>query len=272
MITFVILTWNSDSFIKKCLDSLIKLCLKEQIKFEIINIDNGSIDHTLDIILNYQKLYPEQINLISFQKNMGTTVSRNAGLKNAKGDYICILDSDTVILNGSLIELCNYLDQNRSVGILAPKLLLPSGEIQNSVKKFPTFIHKFKKVFGIIFFRQVTAVDFYKDFPFEEIRPAATAISAFWFFRKTLLDEVGYLDENIFYSPEDLDFSVRSWEAGKSIIYFPRFVVFHNTQQITHKHPLSKTSLSHLKGLIYYFRKHGGWFSTKHLYQLMNRS
>jgi GT2 family glycosyltransferase len=75
------------------------------------------------------------------------------------------------------------------------------------------------------------------------------------------MEKVGYLDEKIFYSPEDIDYALRVWLAGYCVLYYPALTVLHHTQQITHKKPLSKTSISHFFGLVYYYRQHGGWIT-----------
>ena len=261
-ISFIILTWNSEAFLRKCFDSIILKCTEEQITYEIIVIDNGSVDDSSPILHDYESKYPTVFHLILLDRNLGTTYPRNLGLKQARGEYICILDSDTELGQGSLTEVMTRISNEPSTGIIAPRLLLPNGKIQNSVKHFPTFLHKLIKIIGILLKINLKNYDFYKDFPFTEERMADTAISACWFFKKGLIQLVGNLDENIFYSPEDMDYSIRVWKAGRSILYFPSFTVLHHTQQITHKRPLSKTSFSHFGGLIYYYRKHGGWFKT----------
>ena len=100
---------------------------------------------------------------------------------------------------------------------------------------------------------------------------AETAISAAWFFRRDLVDTVGLLDEAIFYAPEDLDYCVRVWKHGKKILYYPAVRFHHCTQQVSHKRPFSFLAGSHLTGLLRYYGKHGGWFSTAHLRQWLPR-
>ena len=191
---------------------------------------------------------------------MGTTYSRNIGLRMAKGRIICILDSDTEFSTGALADTITCLERDDSIGIVAPKLLFPDGTVQKSVKRFPAFWHKLLKIPKIIFGIKYADADYYKDFPFHDTTSVDTAISACWFFRKTLLDTVGFLDEKIFYSPEDIDYCRRLKNFGKIIVYYPYLTIIHHTQQITHKNPFSKISWSHFLGLIYYYRKHGGWF------------
>jgi GT2 family glycosyltransferase len=101
--------------------------------------------------------------------------------------------------------------------------------------------------------------DFYEEFPFVAETVVDSAISACWFFRKELCDDIGYLDEKIFYSPEDLDYCLRVYLSGKINVYHPYFEVLHHTQQISHRKPFSMVSFSHFAGLLYYYKKHGGW-------------
>lgn len=260
-ISFIILTWNSKSFLHGCFTSIINKCKGERISFETIVIDNGSTDGSCILVQEYQREYPDVFRLIKLESNRGTTYPRNLGLKQARGECLCILDSDTELENGSLTDIINRLFSSKRVGILAPRLVLPDGTVQNSVKRFPTMINKLLKIPRIVFGIKTKNADFYDGFPFVEECEIDSAISACWFFRKDLLDMVGYLDENIFYAPEDVDYSLRVWQAGCSLLYFPSFTVLHHTQQITHKKPFSRTSLSHFRGLLYYYWKHGGWFT-----------
>ena len=261
-ISFIILSWNSAPFLRKCFESIFKKCKQDDVTFEIIIIDNGSRDNTISLIQDARQQAQGTIKPIFLKKNTGTTYSRNLGLAQSTGDIICILDSDTELLDGSLHAIFTLLNKDRKIGILAPRLILQNEIVQNSVKKFPTFIHKLSKIKKIILGTSSIDKDFYTNFPFDELTYVDTAISACWFFRRDLLDDVGTLDERIFYAPEDLDYCARVIKAGYEVAYYPDFTIFHDTQQITHQNPFSKLSMSHFVGLLYYFRKHGGWFST----------
>jgi len=264
-LSFITLAFNSEAFLAKCFDSIISKCQEEDISFEIIVIDNGSKDGSLNIINTYAEKYPDTFKTILLTKNRGTPYTRNLGFKKAEGRYICILDSDTEILNGSLKEVTDILETNEEIGILAPRLLLPNGSVQNSVKKFPTFWQKISKIPRVIFKIGLPDVDFYEDFPFKNRRVVESAISACWFIRKDLLSLTGVFDEKIFYAPEDLDYCLRLRAVDKRIEYFPSVTILHHTQQISHKNPFSKVAISHFLGLLYYYRKHGGWFSARYI-------
>ncbi len=260
-LSFVVLTWNSARFIDNCIAAIINKCQEEGIPFEVIVVDNGSVDETMEILSRIRRDNENQITLISLGRNRGTTYSRNLGLARSRGEYLCIIDSDTVLGGGSLKGIISHLNGRRETGLVAPRLLLPNGRVQNSVKRFPTLFDKLVKIPRILLGLKTKNYDFYEQFPFKELKEVESAISACWFFRRDLLETVGYLDENIFYAPEDVDYSLRVWKSGHVNVFYPFFTVLHHTQQITHRKPFSRNSISHLMGLAYYYRKHGGWFS-----------
>ena len=269
-ISFVILSWNSGKYLRNCLNSASSFCSNENIPCEFIVIDNGSQDNSISILKNYSEKYPQLFKVLYLGVNKGTTYSRNLAIRKANGQYICILDSDTEFIRGSLEPIIALLHQHPEVGIIAPKLILENDKIQISVKKFPTFWIKMLNLSKIIFQIHIKNLESYEDFPFKTIWAVDSAISACWFFRKDLIGQVGFFDEKIYYSPEDLDFCMRVRKAGKQILYYPYLEVRHYTQQVTHKKPLSSLSFSHFFGLLYYFHKHGCWISNKkssHPYQ-----
>jgi GT2 family glycosyltransferase len=270
-LSFVTLSFNSEIFLAKCFDSIISKCQEDCINFEIIVVDNGSNDSSLKIINTYSEKYPDIFKAIFLTKNRGTTYTRNLGLNKAEGEFICILDSDTEILDGCLKEVMEMLEKNEDIGIVAPRLLLPNGSVQNSVKKFPTFWQKISKIPRVIFKIGLPDVDFYEDFPFRNKRFVDSAISACWFIRKDLLSTVGLFDEKIFYAPEDLDYCLRLRNVAKKIQYLPYLTILHHTQQISHKNPFSKVAISHFLGLLYYYGKHGGWFSAEYINREKNK-
>lgn len=266
-LSFIILSWNSACYLNACFDSITQKCERESLDFEIIAIDNGSTDESRNIIQSYHQKDNNRYILIALETNRGTTYSRNLGLKIAKGKVICILDSDTEIGEGEFRHLLDHLVYNSEVGLIAPRLVLSDGTIQNSVKKFPTFVGKLLKIPRALFKIPSPNIDFYATDKLSPIQLVDTAISACWFFKRQLIDQVGLLDEKIFYSPEDLDYCIRTHKAGLKVIYWTDLTIIHHTQQISHRSPFSRVSLSHFSGLLYYFHKHGGWLTTSHLYK-----
>ena len=271
-LSFIIITWNSEKYIKQCVESYLNSLVREGLDAEFIIIDNGSTDDTLKIInKKIKRMFKNKIGFniqsIPLNANFGTTISRNKGLNIAKGDFIVICDSDTQFLEGKWKNALSYISSHTDVAILSPLILYGDGTFQNSIKKFPTIKDKISKLIKIFFKMPVKETDFYTDINFKEVKNVDTAISAFWLIKKETLMDVGLFDEKIFYSPEDIDYCLRAWEGGRKVIFYPWFKITHYCQQLSHQKPLSRQSLSHFFGLLYYFKKHKYWFSRKRLMQ-----
>lgn len=263
MISVIILTWNSGRYIGKCLDSLIAELKDLQSKFEIFVVDNGSTDKTLGVLDKYAAL--KQIELISLDKNTGTTYSRNLALKRAKGDFILILDSDTKVKPGAIKKLLEELGDDKQIGLIAPKLLYGDGSLQPSFKKFPIVQGKLLKTIPLGWAQRLASkLELYDPPISKELSDVDYCISACWLLPKRVVNKVGLLDERIFYAPEDVDYCLRVWLAGYRVVYCPSAEIVHHTQRISYK---SKWfAISHLGGLFYFFKKHHYWFSRKSIY------
>lgn len=109
-ISFVILSWNSEKYLKDCIQSILNI---EKYNICIYIVDNGSIDGSVEII---EEFCDKRINLIKLDKNYGTTISRNKALQLIEyTDYICILDSDTIINEKAIDIMTEYLEKHNNV-------------------------------------------------------------------------------------------------------------------------------------------------------------
>ena len=251
-VSFILLTWNSEKYIVKCLESL--LANIKGMSYEIFIVDNGSTDNSVSLLRMFQDRHPELIRLICLDRNTGTTYSRNIALRQVSGRYIVIMDSDVELIHSETIsDLIKLLEMNEHFGLAAPRLLHSDGSLQKSTDVFPTLLTKILRYFFLrLIEKKETALP-------QKIQPYHVdyAISAVWVIKNDVLKTVGLLDENIFYAPEDVDYCLRLWKAGYQIIYEPRVSAIHRTQEISRGLKLNLSVLYHIKGLIYYFRKHG---------------
>ncbi|NMD37288.1 MAG: glycosyltransferase [Christensenellaceae bacterium] len=265
-VTFVILTWNSEKVIKNCLESIYNL---KETNAQVVVIDNGSKDNTVKIIESFinQTISNKELELIKSKENLGTTITRNMGIKKAKEGYnICILDSDTVINDDAINLMIDYLNKNPKCGIVGPRMKDSKGVEQTSARNFPTVTEKFLKVIPLKSIQKI-ANDLHtiKNTEGKIIHEADYLMSACWLLQKGLIDNVGLLDENIFYAPEDAEYCIRVWKSGYSVVYNGEANIIHEWQRISKQKFFSKMNKVHLQGLYYMFKKHNYWFSTKRL-------
>lgn len=257
-ISFVILTWNSEKYIDKCLSSLIADLSFTDFSFEIFVVDNGSSDSSVDIISSYEKRNKGLIKPIFFPDNKGTTFSRNVAIKKSVGDFVCIMDSDIEVGYKSIDHLVGVLKENKSIGIVAPKLTYSNGMLQKSTDKFPTLM---TKIWRFLFLKRIEK----KESQIETVQNVSSveyAISAMWMLRRELFEKIGLLDENIFYSPEDVDYCIRARQAGYHTAYNSFVVSVHHAQEISRGIKIDRATIEHVMGLIYYFRKYKAWYTS----------
>ncbi len=266
-ISAVILSYNSVSYLDKCVHTLAADLSESNAPSEILVVDNGSTDGSVPLLQGLMTEFPGLLDVTFLDTNHGTTVSRNKALRKAKGEYIVIMDSDVEVPKGTVGALVDGLKQNPRWGIVAPKLFYPSGNFQLSTDVFPTVIDKLRRAFALKSMEQRA----HNVGTSSEPMPVDYAISAFWVFRRDVLDKISGLDERIFYSPEDVDFCLRVWEAGFQVIYDPRVSAVHDAQEISRGFPFKKATFSHAMGLIYLFRKHGYAFGRTGLYKRLKR-
>ena len=263
LISVIIITWNAEQDVKQCLDSVMEATASRPT--EVIVVENGSTDRTRAIL----ESYGERINLILLKKNNGVAVARNIGMATAKGEYIWILDVDTIVNREAVDGMVGYLENNQECGVCACRLQSENGDIQDSCRKLPYPKHKIRnlltsKTGKSVFTKKLhdkvkkqNESQFYHEelhgsTPFE----AEYVIGACQMFRKTILDEVGYLDEKIFYGPEDADFCLRIYQKGYKIVCLPAYKIVHHYNRISNKKLFSRMSFLHLKGLAYFYAKH----------------
>ncbi|MDU0356380.1 glycosyltransferase family 2 protein [Paraglaciecola aquimarina] len=266
-ISVVILSFNSAKFIEKCLSSLTSSLKQSERDFEIFVVDNGSKDGTLEILSRIEGELEGRLTSILLSHNTGTTYSRNQALKQAKGKYILVLDSDAYMNEPALTGLSQYLDEHPNCGMAVPRVTYGSGNYQLSCDTFPTLWKKFQR---FLFLKNMEEQE-------SDLSKATVpvnvdyAISACWMLKRETLEKVGLLDEKIFYSPEDVDYCLRVWEAGYVITYVPSVSVIHDAQELSRGFKLTKFHFSHLKGLFYLMYKHKYFWGLSSLYKRLGK-
>ena len=264
-VSIVILTWNSERQIEACLASLAQGL--SAFPSEIIVIDNDSQDETRAVI---KKTWP-QVQLVCNTENRGVAPARNQGIRLASGEYVVILDDDTVVQPGALDCLIRYMEDQPEVGLCGPKLTDADGELQLSCRWFPTLADKLARRLPLAAARKVTRKVEMADWDHQTIRAVDYVIGACQVIRCRALQEVGPFDERIFYGPEDVDLCLRLQQTGWRVMYNPNAVVVHKERRLT-RSLRSDLMWKHVWGLGYFFWKHGYLLSRRRLYARLARS
>lgn len=263
----VILSFNSQRFLARSVEALVAALGQQPEGDEIFVVENGSSDGSVELLRELEARHAGLVKGIYCPRNTGTTVSRNLALARAAGRYLLVLDSDvTAIPQETLPHLMAVLDNHPKAGIVVPRLVYGSGREQLSTDRFPTIGHKLRRFFRL---KAMEA----RLSPAEATRPREVdyAISAFWLMRSEAFRHVGPLDERIFYSPEDVDYCLRVWQAGFSVRYEPAVYAVHDAQEISRGFKMAGFTLRHAKGLAYLFWKHGYAFGLGRLYRRLGR-
>lgn len=264
-LSIILLTWNSERYLQDCLRSVLESTREHD--REIIIVDNGSTDATLAMIGAF--LPTETILLLSNKKNEGVAKARNLGISKSCGEYIWILDIDTVVNKDATTGLMDYIKTHAACGICGCKLQNSIGEVQDSCRKYPSFNYKCNNVLSSLFgkfpfTRKLKAqVDKKNESQFYRQQMAASIpfevdyiIGACQLVRREVFEQIGLLDERIFYGPEDADFCLRANQKGWKVVYLPQVSFIHEYQQMTNKRLLTRMSWIHAKALVYFFVKH----------------
>ena len=211
-VSWVVLSWNSSRYIDACVRSLVREGAGQH--DEIWVVDNGSTDGTAEILKGLAVEFPDMMTVVYLTENKGTTVSRNLALSRARGAYVAVVDSDVMVPRGTISSLIATLDADPKCGLVAPRMVFPSGRAQLSTDVFPTLQRKIQRLLALKRIERQSEGQPVPSVPM----PVDYAISAFWLLRREVIDVVGLLDERIFYSPEDVDYCIRVWRSGFSVV------------------------------------------------------
>ena len=211
-VSIIVLNWNGKKFLKNCLDSLQKVTYSP---LEIIVVDNNSTDGSQEFVkTNYQKVI-----LIENKENYGFAKGNNIGFKASTGDYILILNNDTVVTSNFLSPLIKDFEDNPEIACLQPQIRLSKDkELLDGVGAFLTFTG-FLYHFGYLKDRM--------EPKYNKKMRIFSAKGACMLLRKKAIEKVGLFDEDFFIFFEETDLCFRLWLAGYSVMYDPNSVIYH---------------------------------------------
>jgi GT2 family glycosyltransferase len=192
--------------------------------FEVIVIDNASDDGSAAMV---REKYPTAV-LIENRERLGFAANQNQGLKRAAGEFIVLLNNDTVVQPGALEKLVAFMRANPRTGLAGPRLLNSDGSLQESCYRTPTLGVLFcDATFISSIFPRHPSFGGYKRWAHDAVREVPSISGACVIARKAAVDGVGFLDERFFMYFEDHDWCLRFRRAGWKIHFVPDAEVVH---------------------------------------------
>jgi len=250
-LTISIVTANNKKIILDCLRSIYGTA--KGLKLEVYVVINNSSDDSEAAI---KKNFPN-VKLIINQKKLGFTHNHNTVIKKAKGKYILVLNDDTVILDGALEKMVEYMEAFPSVGILGCKILNSDGSLQWSCGK--SFNHKFEYFkAGVL----ISILPFLQKQNIKNTKGVSWVTGACLLVRSEAVRDVGLFDEKIIIYYEDGDWCYRMIQAGWKVIFYPQAEIIHYHGQTRKKHLARDTFIIYLSRL-YFFSKHYSYITQQ---------
>ena len=230
-LSVIILNYNVRYFLEQCLLSVQNAL--ETIDGEIIVIDNNSPDDSCAMI----KKRFRNVKLIQNSENVGFPKGNNIGVAQAKGEYICILNPDTVVAEDTFTKVLAFAQQQSDLGIVGCKLIDGTGNfLPESKRGVPTPWVAFTKITGLYKLFSGTFGKYYAQHLNEnQTGKVDILVGAFMFLKRDLYLEVGGFDEDCFMYSDDIDLSYRILQKGKSNYYFHETTVIHYKGESTIK-------------------------------------
>ncbi|APY10039.1 glycosyl transferase family 2 [Seonamhaeicola sp. S2-3] len=215
-LSVVILNYNVRHFLELCLKS-VKAAITN-IDAEIIVVDNNSEDESCSMV---KELFPDVI-LIENKENCGFSKGNNIGVKKAKGDYLCILNPDTVVAEDTFVKLLKFSENKEKLGIVGCKLIDGVGRfLPESKRNIPYVSAACKKILG-------NSKKYYANHLTEnETGKVDILVGAFMLMKKSIYEDIGGFDEDYFMYGEDIDLSYRVLKSGYQNYYYANTTVVH---------------------------------------------
>jgi GT2 family glycosyltransferase len=230
-LSVIILNYNVRYFLELCVLSVQKAL--ENVDGEIIVVDNNSQDDSCEMM---KRRFPK-VKLIENKENSGFPKGNNIGVTAAKGEYICILNPDTVVAEDTFTKVLAFAKKQKELGIVGVKLIDGTGNfLPESKRGIPTPFVAFTKITGLYkIFPKIFGEYYAQHLSENETGKVEILVGAFMLMKRDLYNEIGGFDENCFMYSDDIDLSYMALKKGKSNYYFHETSVIHYKGESTVK-------------------------------------
>lgn len=251
MLSIVIVNWNTRDHLRQCLESVKKFV---DVEHEVVVVDNASHDKSAQMV---SSLF-SWVKIIRNETNVGFATACNQGASATSGEVIAFVNPD-VRFKESVQPLLEFLGEQPNVAVVAPKILFDSGEVQPSIRRFPTawimflLLSKLSRLASrLTSWKRYN----YSNFNYSNLRSVEQVMGAALFIKREIFDEIGKFDSSFFVWFEEVDLCKRVKESGYLIFYVPDVAVFHTkgrsfTQQSSFERQMN-------------FSRSARWYASKH--------
>jgi GT2 family glycosyltransferase len=258
-LSIIIVSYNASDYLRRCLKAVEEAA--KGLSVEVFVVDNLSSDNSCQMVENE---FP-QVGLLHSQSNLGFAAANNLAIKQAKGRYILLLNSDAFVAQDGLRKSIELMDATPKAGAAGARLLFEDGSFQVSARLFPTILTDFFSLAGLAAHfpksRLFGGMDRSWDDPMHPAR-VGWVTGAYMLLRASVLEKIGLLDEEFYFYYEDIDLCSRIHDAGYEVWYWPQIEVVHvgggSASQLDQ--PFTKDGalviLWRMRSMLLYYRKH----------------
>ena len=251
-LSVIIVNYNVKHFLEQCLHSVYA---SKNIDFDVFVVDNSSVDGSCAMV---KEKFP-QVKLIENKDNLGFSKANNQAINISRAEYDLLLNPDTIVEEDTFEKVVRFMDEHSDAGGLGVKMIDGSGKfLPESKRALPTPDVAFYKIFGLskIFPKSKKFGKYHLSYLDNNKTHKIDVLSgAFMLLRKSVIDNIGALDEDYFMYGEDIDLSYRITKAGFENYYFPDTTIIHYKGESTKKGSINYVRIFY-NAMIIFARKH----------------
>ena len=245
MVSCIIVNWNGKELLGDCLRSVERQTFKA---LEIILVDNGSTDGSVGFV---ESEFPF-VKVVSLKENSGFAGGNIEGLKHSRGDFIALLNNDVTLCENWVEHMVKAINRDPDIGLCSSKIIIEGTNEIDSIGEIYTTA-----------FTSLKLGEHQNQNEFESGKLVPGACAAAVFYRKAMIDKIGFFDANFFLNYEDSDLHIRAWLAGWKCFFVPEAVAYHK---------VSATLGNLTDTAVYYLSRNVEWVWMKNIpFQLMLR-
>ena len=247
-LSIIIVNWNTRTLLRDCLAAV--QANLGALQAEVWVVDNGSTDGSVEMLI---ALFP-RVRLIRNRENRGFAAANNQALRRARGRYVLLLNTDTLVHGPVLADALRWMEAHPRTAVMGPRIVNPDGSPQISATRFPSLPLLALQTLGLT---RITGLGRYRPPPPDAPRQVEVISGCAMLLRHSAIRAVGFLDESFFFYGEETDWCRRFARAGWQIDYVPLGRITHfgggSVHALNHRRDVMLT-----EGTVRLHRKHGG--------------